>query len=92
VERGTDGVQSILRSNVTFMIPALLEMGMSLSMISFTLGIDLGGLFVTTMLAYSGFTIQSTLKRIEYFQVNNTASDLKFKTFLESLDNFEIIK
>jgi len=92
VTRGTQGAEQLMRMSVTFSVPALLELFFTVGMIHLTMGLEVSTCFMSMMGMYVYYTVNTSAKRISYIKLNNDRSDIKFKTFLESLDNFDLIK
>ena len=92
IDRGTRGADSILRALVVNIIPTFLELGLVFGVLTYNCGLQYTSICMTTMFAYIGFTIATTIWRTKFRrEMNKADNEIGFKA-VDSLLNFETIK
>lgn len=92
IDRGTKGISYVLTSMVFHLIPITLEISLVCGILSYNYGINFAAVTLTTMIAYSVFTIQTTSWRAKFRRNANQADNKAATVALDSLINFESVK
>ncbi len=92
IDRGTQGVQSVLRLAVFNVVPTLIELSLVTVIIWRLFDWRFAGVTLLAVLAYVGFTAAFASRRVRLRRVmNDTDNDASIKA-LDSLLNFETVK
>ena len=92
IERGTKGIETIVRFTILNMAPTLLEFGLVAMIFLFKFGVSYVAVTAITVWAYIWFTIKASDWRIQIRRdMNNSDTDANTKA-IDSLLNFETVK
>jgi ATP-binding cassette subfamily B (MDR/TAP) protein 7 len=92
IDRGTKGISFLLTSMVFHVIPTALEIGLVCSILSWQYGSSFAAITVTTMVAYTAFTISTTAWRTKFRKQANAADNKAASTAVDALINYEAVK
>lgn len=92
MDRGTKGISFLLTSMVFHVVPTALELSMVCGILSYKFGVDFAAATVTTMAAYSWFTIKTTSWRTKFRKDANKADNKAATISVDSLINYEAVK
>ncbi|MGN6549367.1 MAG: ABCB family ABC transporter ATP-binding protein/permease [Pararhizobium sp.] len=92
IERGTKGIETIVRFTILNSIPTLLEFALTAGIFAVTYGFSYVGLTALTVVVYVWFTVKASDWRIGIRRaMNNSDTDANTKA-IDSLLNFETVK
>jgi ATP-binding cassette subfamily B protein len=92
IERGTKGIETIVRFVILNTIPTILELVMTAAILGHTYGTAYLGVAALMVAAYIGFTIQASNWRIDVRRAMNSADADASSRAIDSLLNFETVK
>ncbi|KAI9322055.1 transporter ATM1, mitochondrial precursor [Zopfochytrium polystomum] len=92
IDRGTKGIQSVLSSVVFNVFPTGLEIGLVCALMGYQFGWQYVAVTVSTLLAYSGFTVATTAWRTQFRRQMNSADNQAATKATETLLNIEAVK
>ncbi|WOH37134.1 ABC transporter ATP-binding protein/permease [Thalassotalea fonticola] len=92
IERGTTGINFLMRFMVFNIIPTLLEIGLVVFILFFNYGISFAAITLTSILVYVGYSIKTTEWRTGYVRQANKADSSSNSQAIDSLINFETTK
>ncbi|GAA5824112.1 hypothetical protein JCM5353_006148 [Sporobolomyces roseus] len=92
IDRGTKGISFLLSSVVFHVVPTALEISMVCGILSYKFGWDFAAVTLTTMAAYSWFTIKTTSWRTKFRKQANAADNRAATMSVDSLINYEAVK
>ncbi|RYH08274.1 MAG: ABC transporter ATP-binding protein/permease, partial [Alphaproteobacteria bacterium] len=92
IERGTKGIESIVRFVILNTLPTIVEVALSAAILGWTYGWSYVGVTALTIVAYVWFTIRASDWRIDIRRgMNASDADANSKA-IDSLLNFETVK
>ena len=92
IERGTKGIELLLRFTLFNILPTLLEISFVLILLFSGFGLPMVSVMVATIIAYIGFTFLVSERRIKYRrEMNDQDTDANTKA-VDSLLNYETVK
>ncbi|MCF4164181.1 ABC transporter ATP-binding protein/permease [Zavarzinia compransoris] len=92
IERGTKGIELLLRFTLFNILPTLLEISFVLILLFSGYGLPMVSVMVATIIAYIGFTFLVSERRIKYRrEMNDQDTDANTKA-VDSLLNYETVK
>ena len=92
IERGTKGIEAIVRFTILNTVPTLIEFGLIAIIFGFAYGIEYVLVTAATVVAYSWFTVRASDWRIQIRrQMNDSDTEANTKA-IDSLLNFETVK
>jgi len=92
IERGTKGIESIVRFVILNTLPTIVEVVLSAAILGWTYGWAYVGVTALTIVAYVWFTIRASNWRIDIRRgMNASDADANYKA-IDSLLNFETVK
>jgi ATP-binding cassette subfamily B (MDR/TAP) protein 7 len=92
IERGTKGISYVLTSMVFHIIPLTLEISIVSGILTWNYGFPFAAMAVSTMAAYTFFTIKTTSWRSQFRRDANKADNKAANVALDSLINYESVK
>jgi len=92
IERGTKGIEIILRFSLFNTFPTILELGFVCAILGYTFGLWFAVIVAVTVAAYVWFTYTATEWRIAIRQRMNDADTEANSKAVDSLLNFETVK
>ena len=92
VERGTKGIESIVRFTILNSVPTLIEFALMAGIIWFQFGLHYVVIIVVTIWLYIIYTIKTTNWRIKIRKVMNESDTDANSKAIDSLLNFETVK
>lgn len=92
IDRGTKGISFLLTSMVFHILPTILEIGMVCAILTYQYGGQFAAITLTTMAAYTGFTITTTAWRTKFRRQANAADNKASTVAVDSLINYESVK
>eukprot|EP00236_Picocystis_salinarum_P001951 CAMPEP_0183825432 /NCGR_PEP_ID=MMETSP0807_2-20130328/1121_1 /TAXON_ID=88271 /ORGANISM="Picocystis salinarum, Strain CCMP1897" /LENGTH=688 /DNA_ID=CAMNT_0026070413 /DNA_START=27 /DNA_END=2093 /DNA_ORIENTATION=+ len=92
IDRGTRGVDFILRSLVLNVVPTALEIAMVTSLLVYQCGTNFGLLTMGTVATYAAFTLAVTSWRTRFRQELNRSESQGAAKVVDSLMNYETVK
>ncbi len=92
IERGTKGIETIVRFTILNTLPTLLEFALTAAIFGFTYGLSYLVVITATVVLYGWFTIKASDWRITIRrEMNDSDTDANTKA-IDSLLNFETVK
>ncbi|MBB3949454.1 ATP-binding cassette subfamily B protein [Aureimonas jatrophae] len=92
IERGTKGIETIVRFTILNTVPTLLEFALTAAIFGFTYGVSYLVVVTATVVLYGWFTIKASDWRIAIRrEMNDSDTDANTKA-IDSLLNFETVK
>ena len=92
IERGTKGIDTVLRFALFSTLPTLLEIVLATAVLCVALGVDFALVVLATLVLYVAFTLLFTEWRVRFRrQMNETDQEASTKA-IDSLLNFETVK
>ncbi|KAJ5744240.1 hypothetical protein N7533_009110 [Penicillium manginii] len=92
IDRGTKGISFLLTSMVFHVVPTALEISLVCGILTYQYGAKFAAITVTTMLAYTAFTITTTAWRTKFRRQANAADNRGATVAVDSLINYEAVK
>lgn len=92
IERGTRGIQTVLRFMTFNVVPTLFEVTLVTGVIFFHFGFDFAGIIFTTIILYIVVTLAVTNWRTKYRKQMNAQESQANTRAIDSLLNFETVK
>ena len=92
IERGTKGIESIVRFVILNTVPTIFEVALSAAILGWTYGPAYVGVTALTIAAYIWFTIRASNWRIDIRRGMNTSDAEANAKAIDSLLNFETVK
>lgn len=92
IDRGTKGISYVLSAMVFHIIPITFEISIVCGILTYNYGLSFAAVTLTTMLAYSLFTIKTTAWRTGFRRQANNADNQAANVALDSLINYESVK
>ncbi|GAP85025.1 putative iron-sulfur clusters transporter atm1 [Rosellinia necatrix] len=92
IDRGTKGISFLLTSMVFHIVPTALEIGMVCGILTWQYGASFAAITLTTMSAYTAFTIWTTAWRTKFRRQANAADNKASTVAVDSLINYEAVK
>ncbi|GMM30029.1 ATP-binding cassette Fe/S cluster precursor transporter [Martiniozyma asiatica (nom. inval.)] len=92
IERGTKGISYVLSAMVFHILPITFEITVVCGILTYNYGPAFAAVTLSTMLAYSLFTIRTTTWRTGFRRQANIADQKAASVALDSLINFEAVK
>jgi ATP-binding cassette subfamily B protein len=92
IERGTDGIQDVLRLGVFNILPTLLEVAMVTGILWRMFGIRFAGVILIAVGAYMAFTLGLTNWRVRFRRTMNEIDSEAQTKAVDSLLNYETVK
>jgi ATP-binding cassette subfamily B protein len=92
IERGTEGIETLLRVGVFNIVPTLLEAFMVIGVIWHLFGVSYAALMIVAVAAYVGFTLMFTAHRMRIRRAMNEINAEASNKALDSLLNYETVK
>ncbi|GBQ72311.1 multidrug ABC transporter ATP-binding protein [Ameyamaea chiangmaiensis NBRC 103196] len=92
IDRGTEGIETLLRVGVFSIVPTLLEAAMVIGVIWHLFGLSYAALMVMAVAAYVGFTLLFTSWRMRIRRRMNDINAEASNKALDSLLNYETVK
>ncbi len=92
IDRGTKGISYVLTAMVFHIIPITFEISVVCGILTYNYGLSFAAVTLTTMLAYSIFTIRTTTWRTNFRRQANNADNQAASVALDSLINYEAVK
>jgi ABC-type transport system involved in Fe-S cluster assembly fused permease/ATPase subunit len=92
IERGTKGIESIVRFVILNTVPTILEFAMTAAILTWTYGWAYLAVATLTVVAYVWFTIKASDWRIDIRRSMNTSDAEANSKAIDSLLNFETVK
>ncbi len=92
IERGTKGIETIVRFTILNTAPTILEFGLTAVIFAVAYGFSYLGIIAATVIAYTWFTVRASDWRISIRrEMNDSDTDANTKA-VDSLLNFETVK
>jgi ATP-binding cassette subfamily B protein len=92
IERGTKGIETIVRFVILNTIPTILEFGLTAAVLGWTYGPAYLAVAAVTIAAYVWFTIQASKWRVDIRRGMNASDTEANSKAIDSLLNFETVK
>lgn len=92
IERGTKGISYVLTAMVFHIIPITFEISVVCGILTYNYGASFAAVTLSTMLAYTIFTIRTTTWRTGFRRQANKADQEAASVALDSLINYEAVK
>ncbi|KAF7295148.1 hypothetical protein MIND_01053300 [Mycena indigotica] len=92
IDRGTKGITFLLQAILFRIVPTALEISLVCGILTYKFGWDFAALTVTTLAAYTWFTIRTTSWRTRFRREANQADNKAASSAVDSLMNFEAVK
>ncbi|KAJ5976245.1 hypothetical protein N7481_009952 [Penicillium waksmanii] len=92
IDRGTKGISFLLTSMVFHVVPTALEISLVCGILTYQYGAKFAAITVSTMLAYTAFTITTTAWRTKFRRQANAADNRGATVAVDSLINYEAVK
>ncbi|KZT23112.1 P-loop containing nucleoside triphosphate hydrolase protein [Neolentinus lepideus HHB14362 ss-1] len=92
IDRGTKGITFILQAVIFRIVPTALEISLVCGILSYKFGWDFAAITVTTMAAYTWFTVRTTSWRTRFRREANQADNKAATVAVDSLINYEAVK
>ncbi|KGJ99331.1 ABCB family ABC transporter ATP-binding protein/permease [Thalassotalea sp. ND16A] len=92
IERGTTGINFLMRFMVFNIIPTLLEIGLVIFILFFNYGINFAAITLLAIVAYVGYSIKTTEWRTNFVRMANKADSASNSQAIDSLINYETTK
>ncbi|OUS28793.1 metal ABC transporter permease [Thalassotalea sp. 42_200_T64] len=92
IERGTTGINFLMRFMVFNIIPTLLEIGLVIFILFFNYGINFAAITLLAIVAYVGYSIKTTEWRTSFVRMANKADSASNSQAIDSLINYETTK
>lgn len=92
IERGTRGIEFLLRFMLFNILPTLLEITLTCGILWNLYGISFALITLTTLLAFIGWTLAITEWRLKFRRVMNETDNEATTKAIDSLLNFETVK
>ncbi|KAK6202879.1 P-loop containing nucleoside triphosphate hydrolase protein [Scheffersomyces amazonensis] len=92
IDRGTKGISYVLSAMVFHIIPISFEISVVCGILTYNYGLSFAAVTLSTMLAYSIFTIKTTSWRTGFRRQANNADNQAASVALDSLINYESVK
>ncbi|ESR22921.1 ABCB family ABC transporter ATP-binding protein/permease [Lutibaculum baratangense] len=92
IERGTKGIEAIVRLTILSMIPTILEFALVGIVVAYQFDLVYVGILAVMIVAYLGFTVWASNRRIAIRRaMNESDNEANFKS-LDALLNYETVK
>ncbi|WNC69268.1 ABC transporter ATP-binding protein/permease [Thalassotalea nanhaiensis] len=92
IERGTTGINFLMRFMVFNIIPTLLEIGLVVFILFFNYGINFAAITLASIIIYVGYSIKTTEWRTGFVRQANKADSASNSQAIDSLINYETTK
>ncbi|KZV62418.1 P-loop containing nucleoside triphosphate hydrolase protein [Peniophora sp. CONT] len=92
IDRGTKGITFILQAVLFRVVPTALEIGLVCGILTYNFGWNYAAITLTTMAAYTWFTIRTTAWRTKFRREANVADNKAATTAVDALINYEAVK
>ena len=92
IDRGTTGINFLMRFMVFNIIPTLLEIGLVVFILFFNYGLSFAAITLLSIIAYIGYSIKATEWRTGYVRQANKADSSSNSQAIDSLINYETTK
>ena len=92
IERGTKGIELLLRFTLFNIVPTILEIGFVLILLATGFGWPMVAVMVATIIAYIAFTFLVSERRIKYRRAMNDQDTEANTKAVDSLLNYETVK
>ncbi|KAI9507867.1 P-loop containing nucleoside triphosphate hydrolase protein [Russula earlei] len=92
IDRGTKGVTFILQAILFRVVPTALEISLVCGILTYKFGWDYAAVTLTTMAAYTWFTVRTTAWRTQFRRQANVADNKAATVAVDSLLNYEAVK
>ncbi|ORZ03543.1 P-loop containing nucleoside triphosphate hydrolase protein [Syncephalastrum racemosum] len=92
IDRGTKGISFLLSSMVFHVLPTALEISMVSGILAYKFGTPYAVVTLTTIAAYTTFTVTTTAWRTQFRKQANQADNEAATKAVDSLINFEAVK
>ena len=92
LDRGTKGISFLLTSMLFHIFPTVLEISMVCGILTYQYGFQFAAITVSTMAAYSSFTITTTSWRTKFRKQANAADNQGATVAVDTLINYEAVK
>jgi ATP-binding cassette subfamily B protein len=92
IERGTKGIESVLRYSLFNIIPTSIEVVLVIAILWFVYGVLFAATILITMLAYTIYTLLISQWRISFARQMNQSDNVASSRAIDSLLNFETVK
>lgn len=92
IERGTKGIELLLRFTLFNIVPTILEIGFVLILLAAGFGWPMVAVMVATIIAYIAFTFLVSERRIKYRRAMNDQDTEANTKAVDSLLNYETVK
>ena len=92
IERGTAGINFLMRFMIFNIIPTLLELLIVISIFLGNYGVTFAGVILLAIVAYGAWSVVATEKRTRFVREMNTADSAVSTRAMDSLLNYETVK
>ncbi|WNC71672.1 ABC transporter ATP-binding protein/permease [Thalassotalea psychrophila] len=92
IERGTSGINFLMRFMVFNIIPTLLEIGLVVFILFFNYGINFAAITLASIIIYVGYSVKTTEWRTGFVRQANKADSASNSQAIDSLINYETTK
>ncbi len=92
IERGTSGINFLMRFMIFNIIPTLLELFIVVGIFLWNYGLDFAGVIFLSILFYAVFSIFATERRTRFIREVNEADSATNTRAIDSLLNYETVK
>ncbi|KAG1814497.1 P-loop containing nucleoside triphosphate hydrolase protein [Suillus variegatus] len=92
IDRGTKGITFMLQAIIFRIFPTALEISMVCGILTWKFGWDFAAITVTTLAAYTWFTVRTTSWRTQFRRDANKADNKAATVAIDSLINYEAVK
>ncbi|EMD31529.1 hypothetical protein CERSUDRAFT_119744 [Gelatoporia subvermispora B] len=92
IDRGTKGITFLLQAIIFRIVPTALEISLVCGILTYNFGGKFAAITVTTMAAYTWFTVRTTAWRTKFRREANAADNRAASVAVDSMINFEAVK
>ncbi|KAI6155296.1 P-loop containing nucleoside triphosphate hydrolase protein [Pisolithus tinctorius] len=92
IDRGTKGIAFMLQAILFRIVPTAFEISMVCGILSYKFGWDFAAITLTTLAAYTWFTVRTTSWRTQFRRDANKADNKAAAVGIDSLINYEAVK
>ncbi|OCH86471.1 P-loop containing nucleoside triphosphate hydrolase protein [Obba rivulosa] len=92
IDRGTKGITFLLQAIIFRIVPTALEISLVCGILTYNFGGKFAAITLTTMAAYTWFTVRTTAWRTQFRREANAADNKAASVAVDSLINFEAVK
>lgn len=92
IERGTNGINFLLRFMVFNIVPTFLEIGLVVGLLAWNYSLWFALIVMFAVVSYVSFSIYATERRTQYIRKANQAESRSSSRAVDSLLNFETVK